>query len=143
MTVPESVRVQVQQRAFGRCEYCLIPEQFTLSVHQLDHIIANKHGGSSELGNLAWSCMMCNLRKGSDIASIDPNTQRLTPLFNPRIDEWRSHFRFDAAEIAPLSDVGRVTVKLLGINDLDRLTERELLVRAGVYDDFLIRPRPR
>lgn len=110
MTVPDSVRAHVQHRAHGRCEYCLIPEQFTLSVHQVDHIITSKHGGSSELGNLAWSCMICNLRKGSDIASIDPETDRLTPLFNPRLQEWRSHFRFDGAEIVPLLDVARVTV---------------------------------
>ncbi|MEZ6094152.1 MAG: HNH endonuclease signature motif containing protein [Pirellulaceae bacterium] len=143
MTVPDDIRTQVRQRAKGRCEYCQIPEQFTLSVHQVDHIITRKHCGSSELGNLAWSCMICNLRKGSDIASIDPETDRLTPLFNPRLQEWRSHFRFDNAEIVPVSNVARVTVNLLGINDPDRLSERELLLRAGVYDEYLTRPRPR
>lgn len=135
--------MRVQERAQNRCEYCLLPEIYSFAAHQVDHVIAQKHDGSSTDENLAWSCMLCNLRKGSDIASIDPDSGKLTPLFNPRLENWPMHFRFDNALIAPITDRARVTVKLLGINDLDRLTERALLLEAGVYDEFLSRPRPR
>lgn len=50
--------------------------------------------------------------KGSDIASIDPETNQITPLFNPRQDNWQEHFQLDNAEFRPLTDKARVTVKL-------------------------------
>ena len=35
---------------------------------------------------------VCNRRKGSDIASIDPETGQLTPLFHPRVDRWDDQY---------------------------------------------------
>jgi 5-methylcytosine-specific restriction endonuclease McrA len=66
--VPAGLRKQVYVRANGRCEYCLIPEMAGLASHEMDHIIAEKHGGSTEFNNLALSCVLCNKYKGSDIA---------------------------------------------------------------------------
>jgi hypothetical protein len=37
-------------------------------------VIAEKHGGPTTLNNLAVSCVLCNLRKGSDLSSIDPDS---------------------------------------------------------------------
>lgn len=39
------LRKQVSERAQDCCEYCLIPEIAVLFAHQVDHIIAEKHGG--------------------------------------------------------------------------------------------------
>jgi len=61
-------------------------------MHEPDHIIAKKHGGETALGNLANACFDCNRFKGSDIASLDPLTQDLVPLYNPRVALWRDHF---------------------------------------------------
>jgi 5-methylcytosine-specific restriction endonuclease McrA len=58
--VPATLRQQVYERAEGRCEYCLIPETVTLTTHQVDHIVALKHGGRTEADNLALSCALCN-----------------------------------------------------------------------------------
>jgi 5-methylcytosine-specific restriction endonuclease McrA len=41
-SVPERIRRQVQQRAQGRCEYCLIHEADMYYPHEADHVIAEK-----------------------------------------------------------------------------------------------------
>jgi hypothetical protein len=62
-------------------------------------------------------------------------TGRLTPLFNPRVDRWSTHFALDddGITIQGLTEVGRVTVRLLAFNAPDRLQEREVLRMAGHY----------
>lgn len=68
---PETRRI-VASRANFVCEYCLIAEEDAYFRFQVEHIISRKHGGSSELENLALACVFCNLYKGSDIASLTP-----------------------------------------------------------------------
>ena len=58
--IPATLRRLVYERADGRCEYCLTPESVALMAHQVDHIIAQKHGGLSSPDNLALSCALCN-----------------------------------------------------------------------------------
>ncbi len=76
MTARPSARVrqQVRRRAGGRCEYCLIHEDDSYVGHQVDHILARKHGGTTSLSNLAFACVLCNRYKGSDVAAPDPAT---------------------------------------------------------------------
>ena len=83
-----TLELEVRRRAAARCEYCLFPESASELPFHIDHIIAEKHGGQSESENLALACFSCNLRKGPNIAGLDPETSELTPLFNPRVDEW-------------------------------------------------------
>jgi hypothetical protein len=129
--IPVPLRRLVRSRAAECCEYCLVPERLTLAVHWVDHIVAEKHGGQTEESNLALSCVLCNQRKGSDLTSIDPQTGEITPLFHPRRDRWLDHFRLLGALIEPLTATGRVTVRLLQLNHLDRIEERELVLRLG------------
>jgi hypothetical protein len=68
--IPAADRRLVRQRAQGRCEYCLIHEDDVDLRHEVDHIIAEKHGGVTEPANLAYACFICNNNKGSDIASL-------------------------------------------------------------------------
>jgi hypothetical protein len=42
--------------------------------HQIDHIIAQQHGGSHEESNLCLCCLRCNLKKGPNIASTTLKT---------------------------------------------------------------------
>src|SRR5438445_9213620 len=86
-SVPERLRRQVQERAQGRCEYCLIHESDMYYPHEADHVIAEKHGGPTSLENLAWSCFYCNRFKGSDLASIDPTSQKVWQRLN-QLCEW-------------------------------------------------------
>jgi hypothetical protein len=99
----------------------------------IDHIIARQHRGQTVEGNLALSCYRCNSFKGPNIASIDPETERLVPLFHPRRDSWTSHFEWDGPWLRGLTPVGRATVELLQINHPDAVLIREELIREGAF----------
>lgn len=101
--------------------------------HQADHILSLKHGGITEPENLAYACAICNRRKGSDIASVDLGSGELIPLFHPRLDRWSDHFRLDSEWIIPMSRTGEATIRLLGMNIMERLAERRLLQSLGRY----------
>ncbi len=131
--IDKSTREAVAERAAHCCEYCGLPDDVALIAHQPDHIIATKHGGPTQLDNLAYACYGCNHQKGSDIASVDPQTGRITRLFHPRHDRWRDHFRWDQAAITPLTAIGRVTVALLRLNDSQRVTLRTDLMNQRRY----------
>ena len=67
--VPSPLRL-VWERAGSCCEYCLVPESMTWAGHTIDHVVAEKHGGTTSDDHLALACTLCNSRKGSDLASI-------------------------------------------------------------------------
>lgn len=133
--VAQTLRRFVADRADRLCEYCLIHEADTFFGCQIEHVIAEKHGGASTADNLAYACVFCNRFKGSDVASVLPETGQIVRLFNPRIDRWASHFSLDrgSMRIVALSAIGTVTVKLLNFNHADRILERLTLARSGRY----------
>lgn len=132
-TISAAVREQVRQRANRRCEYCRLPEDFGFYSHQVDHIIALKHRGSSSPDNLAYACFNCNNAKGSDIASYDESTNQLTPLYNPRQQAWSDHFELNEAAIVGKTAVGRVTIFLLQMNDDEQVETRQAVIDAGLW----------
>lgn len=121
--VSAELRRIVIARAQKRCEYCLIHEDDTFFGFQVDHIISEKHGGTTAEDNLAQACTTCNANKGSDIATLDSQGQ-LTRLFHPRKDLWNDHFQFSGERIIGLTAIGEATAKILGFNDARRLEER-------------------
>ena len=121
------LRRLVVERAGKRCEYCLLHEELALHRHEPDHIIPRQHGGETDPDNLALACMRCNRHKGPNVGSIDPQTGALVRFFNPRTDRWLDHFRREGPRIEPLTPEGRVTVRILHLNDDDRIDERGLL----------------
>ena len=129
---PETRRI-VAARAHYVCEYCLIAEEDAFFKFQIEHIISRKHGGSSELENLALACVFCNRYKGSDIASLIPGTNELVQFYNPRTMRWREHFRFNEVVIESLTDIGEATVRILQINHEDQILERRVLYHRGRY----------
>jgi hypothetical protein len=131
--IPTALRQFVQERADRRCEYCLYPQDVSFLSFEVEHIIAEKHGGVTTADNVALSCPYCNRFKGTDLGSLDPETGQLTPFFNPRTQQWADHFRLDGARIVPLTPEGRVTVAILRLNDPDRIMERRRLIQAGKY----------
>ena len=131
--VPADLRQAVFERARGRCEYCLYPEEYSFLSFEVEHIVAEKHGGTTTLDNLALACPYCNRHKGTDLGSLDPETQQLTSFFNPRTQQWADHFRLDGAAIVPLTPEGRVTSAIFQLNHPDRVQERQRLIWAGEY----------
>jgi hypothetical protein len=131
MYIAAALRQRVTERAESCCEYCLYPQDASFLSFEMEHIIAEKHRGSTVLENLALACPYCNRFKGSDIGSIDPETGRLTPFFNPRNQRWQVHFMFESGFIHPLTAEGRVTVEILQLNLPERIAERRRLYHAG------------
>lgn len=131
-----ALRQQVIDRAKNCCEYCRISQNDIFFSFEVDHIIAEKHGGSTTASNLCLSCPDCNAFKGSDIASVDwSKDESIVPLFHPRRDTWDEHFRLDTltGKLLPLTAAGRVTAHLLQLNQSERIVDRKLLIEANRY----------
>jgi hypothetical protein len=126
--ISNELRRQIIARAAGCCEYCLLPASVAfLLPHEVDHVIAEKHNGATELENLAYTCWRCNRHKGTDLGSFDPLTGQFSFLFNPRKQVWAEHFALDEERLVGLAAEGRTTVKLLQLNSRERLAERRRL----------------
>ncbi len=123
----------VWQRAQQRCEYCHFPANVSLLPFQLDHIIAEKHGGKTEAENLALSCERCNSHKGPNIAGYLDGKH--VPLFNPRIDSWTDHFEWNGALLIGKTPVGQVTIDVLAINVPYRVALRAALIAEGIHGE--------
>lgn len=131
--ISSSLRQLVIERSQGRCEYCLIHQDFSIYSHEIDHILAVKHGGKTTPENLAFSCLACNRHKGSDFATIDPNSGAIIPLFNPRLQIWEEHFTLKNAEIIDITSIGQATSRLLMFNISSRVRSRQLLITQKLY----------
>jgi 5-methylcytosine-specific restriction endonuclease McrA len=86
--VSATLRKQVIERAGDRCEYCRFPQSMSLLAFEMEHIVSEKHGGTTALENLALACPYCNRAKGTDLGSIDPETNQLTPLPSNHLNLW-------------------------------------------------------
>jgi len=116
-----ATRAAVRERAGQCCEYCQRRQiDSPLIPLQIEHIVPRKHAGSDELDNLALACADCNLRKGSNLTGIDPETNEIEPLYHPRRELWSAHFRWDGIHIVGLTPAGRTTVRVLDLNSSER-----------------------
>lgn len=132
--VSDATRQFVIQRAGFRCEYCLMRQEDFFFAFEVDHIISVKHEGSSDPGNLALACGACNRHKGTNLGTYLDNQRRFVRLFDPRRDIWSDHFELqEDGQIIPQTRVGRATLKILQMNDPDRIILRKVLMAAGRY----------
>lgn len=122
-----ATRHLVRQRGGSRCEYCRLPEEAVDVPFHVEHIIARQHGGSDDPSNLCLACDRCNLHKGPNLNSIDPDTGSSVPLFHPRQQNWDEHFTWLGAEIVGVSASGRATARLLHMNARHRVLLRSQL----------------
>lgn len=99
----------VRERAGNRCEYCRLPQDFSALRFHIEHVIARQHGGAETPDNLALACPECNLRKGPNLTSIDPDTGNVTPLLHPRRERWQDHLTRVKDRIVGKTAVGRTT----------------------------------
>lgn len=130
---------QVRARAGDRCEYCHIPQRYDAIPFELEHIIAKKHKGKTVSRNLCLACFSCNRHKGANIAGLDPVTKKLTPLFDPRRQGWKRHFRWDGPLLAGKTGVGRTTIAVLAINHALRMQLRRELIEEGIFPLLRVR----
>ncbi|NJL10292.1 MAG: HNH endonuclease [Calothrix sp. SM1_7_51] len=130
--ISRELRRLVVERAGKLCEYCLISDTNGVSF-QVDHIISEKHGGSTTEDNLCYACIYCNLQKGTDLGSMNWRTGELVRFNNPRRDFWGEHFSLDEATIQPTTEIGEVTVNLFDFNNNNRVIERQALIEVNRY----------
>lgn len=141
MPISDPIRQAVRERANYLCEYCHSPERLSANRFTIDHVIPRSLGGSDELDNLALACRRCNERRYNFIAGIDPETQQVVPLFNPRQQQWQEHFIWieDGLVIQGNSPIGRAACIRLDLNDIrypedDSIREtRRLWIQTGLH----------
>lgn len=78
-SIPAKLRRLVHERAGGRCEYCLLHENHSPVAHEIDHLVARKHGGLTTSDNLALACLTCNQFKADRFLAVDPHTNETVP----------------------------------------------------------------
>lgn len=126
MPASSELRALVIARAGNRCEYCTIHQDHDRMLRfPVDRVIAGQHGGQYTEANTALACPHCNAKKGPNIASVEPGTDGPpVPLFNPRLDRWAEHFRFEGPLIIGLTPSGKATANLLDMNAEERIELR-------------------
>lgn len=137
--VSEQLRVAVSARAWGRCEYCLFPQEWNLGVFEVDHVTPRSQGGLTVLENLALACPLCNGHKWAHHQATDVATGVTVALFNPRTQVWSEHFRWSATipyQIEGLTPSGRATVDRLHMNDPRVVALRRAFAEMGIPIQF-------
>ncbi len=126
----------VRQRAKYLCEYCHSSEKWQYVAFTIDHIKPVSHGGSENIDNLALACFHCNRQKSNQVEADDPTTGITVPLFNPRLEDWSTHFRWslDSLYIQGITAIGRATISALKLN-----RERIIIIRSA---DLIVNRHP-
>jgi len=122
VSVSQSVRRRVRERAGFRCEYCEVSETGSGGELTVDHFQPQSKSGGDEEANLVYCCFRCNSYKG-DFWHEDSNQ---TSLFNPRTDKRDEHFWLsETGKLFALTESGELTVKLLRLNRQPLITKRQ------------------
>lgn len=125
---------RVREAAGHRCGYCLSPQSLVMARLDIEHIVPLAQGGKTEEANLWLACPLCNRYKSSKTTAIDPQAGDEVALYNPRLQQWRQHFRWseDGLRIIGTTATGRATVAALHLDDdPDALLVRSYWVIAG------------
>jgi hypothetical protein len=95
-------------------------------------------GGSPRLDNLALACQRCNSYRYNVTTALEPHTETIVPLFNPRTQLWAEHFVWtaDGLSIVGTAPTGRATCDRLDMNDARHndgaiIKARRLWLRGG------------
>ncbi|PZV08039.1 MAG: HNH endonuclease [Leptolyngbya sp.] len=141
MPIRDAAKQVIRERASYLCEYCHSPERLSANRFTIDHIIPQSLGGSDDLANLALACRRCNERRYNFVAGIDPDTQAIVPIFNPRQQLWKEHFVWlgQGIVIEGTTPIGRATCLRLDLNDTrypksDSIREtRRFWIKTGIH----------
>jgi hypothetical protein len=131
--ISAELRQQVRADAGRRCGYCLSLEALTGIPLEIEHIIPESKGGVTGRENLWLACHSCNKFKGDRTQAIDPQTEEVVSLFNPRTQNWPEHFRWslDGTLIIGSTPSGRATVEALQMNNDYVVEARRFWALAG------------
>ena len=127
------LRRRIKAQARHRCGYCLRTEEIIGMPMEIDHIIPEAAGGTSDEENLWLACRTCNEFKGTQTHARDPVTRRRVRLFSPRKQKWKRHFKWsvDGIRIIGKTSCGRATVVALQMNNNIAIRARRKWVEAS------------
>jgi hypothetical protein len=82
---------------------------------------------------ISLSRLSCNSYKNDAQVALDPETNQLVHLFNPRTQVWSEHFQWNSigTHLLGLTPTGRATVERLKINRDLAVSARKRWVAAG------------
>jgi hypothetical protein len=126
--------LMVRELAQHRCEYRRMPQAPFRLRFQIDHVIAEQHGGPTQLSNLALSCGRCNRHKGPKLDGFDRVNKAIVRLFHPRTDRGENYFRWNGAVLEGTTDIGRVRINVLAMNDAEEVATRLELIRSAMFE---------
>ncbi len=132
--IPVEIERRVRVSAKNRCGYYLSPQHLVMARLEIEHIIPLSKQGSNDESNLWLACPICNRYKGDKTTAIDPQTNEVVALFNPRSQVWSENFQWseDGLRIIGKTAIGRATVMVLHLSDdPDVLEVRSYWVMAG------------
>jgi len=131
--IPKPTQKKLEALAKGSCEYCKILQAFFFPSFTNEHIILISLGGSDNLSNLAKACYGCNGSKYTATKALDPVTNQIVPLFHPRKDNWKDHFKWsdDFLLMIGLTPTGRATIIRLKTNRPAQINLRKVTIGLG------------
>ena len=124
--IPKDIRRFVITRANNRCEYCTLSQAGQEATFHIENIIPTSAEGQTILENLALACVSCSLRKSARQMVFDLESSQQVPIFNPRLDHWEEHFRWNGVQVIGLTATGRATIDALDMNRALILSIREV-----------------
>ncbi len=144
MSISDPIRQAVRERAKYLCEYCHSPERLSANRFTIDHVTPRSLEGSDEISNLALACRRCNERRYNFVAGIDPETQEIVPLFNPRRQKWGEHFVWveSGVVIHGVTPAGRATCIRLDLNDMRYPEEDSIRATRRFWIQTGLHPSP-
>lgn len=132
MIIGSETRVLVWRRADSPCEYCRAhQDDFDFFTFHIEHIIPRQHGGSDDSENLCLACRECNFSKGTNLTGLLEG--KIVPLFHPRRQIWKRHFRWQGGLLVGKTRAGKVTIEVLNMNDPARVMVRQNLCEEGRF----------
>lgn len=133
--IPVALRRKVAITARHRCGYCQTQAILVGRKLEVEHILPEALGGSSEEANLWLACSTCNHAKWTKTTAIDPHTNVTVALFNPRQQQWNDHFAWTEAGlyVVGLSATGRATVAALDMNNAYIVRARHIWIQWGMH----------
>lgn len=133
--IPRKLEDKIRKDAKYRCGYCRLSQNLIPNMLEIEHLFPLAKGGESVEENLWLACRNCNSFKSSKIDVVDPETNKIVLLFNPRKQDWNKHFEFnqEGIEIIGKTPCGRATVAALNLNFEQALTARKNWVSVGWY----------
>jgi len=80
--ISAALRQRVAETARFRCGYCLASQRIIGPLLELDHIVPEAHGGTSDEENLFLACPMCNSHKADRREAVDPESAGIPLLID-------------------------------------------------------------